>query len=37
MISCLTCLDSANNGFGDEKDLIDEDGILVGVRFIEKV
>ena len=37
VVSCLTCLDNSDNGFGDEKDFLDEDGILVGVRFIEKV
>ena len=34
---CLTCLDRNDNEFGDEKEFIDENGILVGVRFIEKV
>ena len=37
VVSCLTCLDSNNDGFGDESEFEDEDGILVGVRFIEKV
>jgi len=35
--SCLTCLDRDNQGFGDECDFMDEDGILVGVRYIEKI
>jgi len=34
VLSCLTCLDKDNEGFGD---VFDEDGILIGVRFIEKV
>lgn len=34
---CLTCLDKTDNSFGDEKEFLDENGILVGVRFIEKV
>ena len=34
---CLTCLDSKNLDFGKEEELQDDDGILVGVRFIEKV
>lgn len=34
--TCLTCLDPDNNGFGDESEFEDEDGILVGVRYIEK-
>jgi hypothetical protein len=37
VLSCLTCLDSNNQGFGDESNFMDEDGILVGVRYIEKV
>jgi serine/threonine protein kinase len=35
--TCLTCLDPDNIGFGDEREFYDEDGILVGVRYIEKV
>ena len=35
--TCLTCLDPDNANFGDEQELLDEDGILVGVRYIEKV
>ncbi|ETS83228.1 hypothetical protein PFICI_05104 [Pestalotiopsis fici W106-1] len=37
VVNCLTCLDQKNNGFGDESEMLDEDGILVGVRFIEAV
>ena len=37
VMSCLTCLDRDNDGFGDEREFEDEDGLLVGVRFIEKV
>ena len=37
VLSCLTCLDSNNGNFGEESALQDKDGILVGVRFIEKV
>jgi hypothetical protein len=37
VLSCLTCLDPNNQGFGDENNFTDEDGILVGVRYIEKV
>ena len=36
VISCLTCLDNDNEYFGDVE-LQDKDGILVGVRYIEKV
>ena len=38
VLSCLSCTDSgAMNMFGPEKDLYDQDGILVGVAFIEKI
>ncbi|RDW94235.1 uncharacterized protein DSM5745_01557 [Aspergillus mulundensis] len=37
VVSCLTCLDKDNELFGDEKEFQDEDGIQVGVRYIEKV
>ncbi|KAI8628208.1 hypothetical protein F5Y19DRAFT_145087 [Xylariaceae sp. FL1651] len=37
VITCLTCLDAGNEDFGDEEDMRDEDGILIGIRFIEKV
>lgn len=35
--TCLTCLDADNVDFGDEKEFQDEDGVAVGVRYIEKV
>ncbi|KAL1859506.1 hypothetical protein Daus18300_009651 [Diaporthe australafricana] len=35
--TCLTCLEPDNEDFGDEKELQDEDGISVGVRYIEKI
>lgn len=35
--TCLTCLDLGNSGFGDASQFVDEDGILVGVRYIDKV
>ena len=35
--TCLTCLDEGNVDFGDEKEFQDEDGVAVGVRYIEKV
>ncbi|KAK6353612.1 hypothetical protein TWF696_005575 [Orbilia brochopaga] len=35
--TCLTCLDPGNQNFGDETALQDEDGIMVGVRYIEKI
>lgn len=37
VVSCLTCLDPGNTNFGDQEELHDESGILVGVRFVEKV
>ncbi|WQF89451.1 Putative protein kinase [Colletotrichum destructivum] len=36
VVTCLTCLDEDTEEFRGE-DMQDEDGILVGVRFIEKV
>ncbi|KAK4148861.1 hypothetical protein C8A00DRAFT_38553 [Chaetomidium leptoderma] len=35
--TCLTCLEKDNVDFGDEKEFQDEDGVAVGVRYIEKV
>ncbi len=35
--TCLTCLDPDNGDFGDTAAFQDEDGIQVGVRYIEKV
>ena len=35
--TCLTCLDDGNADFGDEQEFQDADGVLVGVRYIEKV
>ncbi|ROW10358.1 hypothetical protein VMCG_02007 [Cytospora schulzeri] len=37
VVTCLTCLDPENGDFGDEEEFQDEDGICVGVRYIEKV
>ena len=37
VVSCLTCLDPGNDDFGDEKDLEDETGDSVGLRYAEKV
>lgn len=39
IVTCLTCLDTYNEDFtgGEEVNLQDEDGILIGARFIEKV
>lgn len=35
--TCLTCLDLENSNFGNDTEFEDEDGIRVGVRYIEKV
>ncbi|KAJ5520804.1 hypothetical protein N7463_001257 [Penicillium fimorum] len=35
--NCLTCMDDTNEDFGDLSQFEDEDGILIGVKFIEKV
>ncbi|KAI6778103.1 uncharacterized protein J7T54_001523 [Emericellopsis cladophorae] len=37
VVACLTCLDPGNAAFGSERELLDDDGILVGVRFVEKI
>ncbi|KAL8757720.1 MAG: hypothetical protein Q9199_002007 [Rusavskia elegans] len=37
VIACLTCLDPGNTNFGDHEDLREETGILVGLRFVEKI
>ncbi|KAJ9605761.1 hypothetical protein H2200_009610 [Cladophialophora chaetospira] len=36
VVTCLTCLDNGNTDFGDRSEFEDEDGVLVGVRYIEK-
>lgn len=35
--TCLTCLDEDNFDFGEEGDLQDDDGVAVGVRYVEKI
>ncbi len=35
--TCLTCLDTDNVDFGDDKEFQDEDGVAVGVWYIDKV
>jgi serine/threonine protein kinase len=35
--TCLTCLDPGNPEFGDPTEFEDEDGVRIGVRYIEKV
>lgn len=37
VVSCLTCLDEENPDFSDEHEFTDEDDVLIGVRYIEKV
>ena len=38
VVMCLCCLDKgSSNEFGQEGEFLDEDGILVGLRYIEKV
>jgi hypothetical protein len=37
VVNCLTCLDEDNVDFGDRTEFEDEDGVLMGVRYIEKV
>lgn len=37
VMNCLTCLDPDNEDFGDETQFEDRDGILIAVKYIEKV
>lgn len=37
VVNCLTCLDQDNADFGDQSEFEDVDGVLVGVKYIEKV
>lgn len=37
VLTCLTCLDKNNENFGEESEFQDDDGVLVAVRYIEKV
>lgn len=37
VVNCLTCLDPDNPDFGDQSKFIDADGVLIGVKYIEKV
>ncbi|CRJ87866.1 hypothetical protein BN1723_001476 [Verticillium longisporum] len=37
VVRCLTCLDPENEVFGSQEQYLDEDGIVVGVRFIESI
>jgi hypothetical protein len=37
VVNCLTCLDEDNMDFGNPDEFVDEDGVLIGVRYIEKV
>jgi len=37
VMTCLTCLDEGNEGFGDDDYISDEEGIQMAVRFIDKI
>ncbi|KAF4765608.1 hypothetical protein N7455_004869 [Penicillium solitum] len=37
VVNCLTCMDETNEDFGDESEFEDGDGILIGVKYIEKI
>ncbi|MCJ1231933.1 hypothetical protein MMC12_008612 [Toensbergia leucococca] len=37
VVNCLTCLDKENADFGDQSEFEDLDGVLVGVKYVEKV
>ena len=37
VVNCLTCLDEVNPDFGDPSEFEDPDGVLIGVKYIDKV
>jgi hypothetical protein len=37
VVSCLTCLDESNSDFSNANEFKDEDDVVIGVRYIEKV
>ncbi|KAJ9602315.1 hypothetical protein H2200_013170 [Cladophialophora chaetospira] len=37
VVACLTCLDKGSSALGDETEFLDEDGIVVAVRYIERI
>jgi serine/threonine protein kinase len=37
VVTCLTCLDGSDATFGDDSEFKDADGVLIGVRYVEKV
>lgn len=37
VVNCLTCLDEDNADFGNQSEFEDPDGVLIGVKYIEKV
>ncbi|KAF4166418.1 hypothetical protein CNMCM6936_006504 [Aspergillus lentulus] len=34
VVNCLTCMDESNRDFGDKEDFQDEDGVMIGVKYI---
>ncbi|GFF76850.1 hypothetical protein IFM47457_04255 [Aspergillus lentulus] len=34
VVNCLTCMDESNRDFGDKEDIQDEDGVMIGVKYI---
>ncbi|PWY93082.1 hypothetical protein BO94DRAFT_622270 [Aspergillus sclerotioniger CBS 115572] len=37
VVNCLSCMDEMNEEFGDQSEFEDDDGILIGVKYVEKV
>ncbi|KAJ5778797.1 hypothetical protein N7520_002043 [Penicillium odoratum] len=37
VVNCLSCMDGTNEDFGDKREFEDDDGILIGVKYIEKI
>ncbi|KAJ6138998.1 hypothetical protein N7471_005484 [Penicillium samsonianum] len=37
VVNCLSYIDTTNEDFGDESEFEDNDVILIGVKYIEKI
>ena len=37
VVNCLSCMDEMNEEFSNESEFADADGILIGVKYVEKV
>ncbi|KAJ5708650.1 hypothetical protein N7488_008451 [Penicillium malachiteum] len=37
VVNCLSCMDGTNEDFGDKREFEDDDGIQIGVKYVEKI